>query len=124
MYSRNTEGAGAKSLSFMAYSKGGMAKLVIGNIRSCIICLMLQTLGKYLAGQSFCDFFVLRCICVDNESSVLRKKLCKFAERAADIFNILEEIQMIRINIQDNADLREKAQKAVCILTGFGQEGL
>ena len=65
----------------MAYSKGGMAKLVIGNIRSCIICLMLQTVGKYLAGQSFCDFFVLRCICVDDESSVLRKKLCKFAER-------------------------------------------
>lgn len=86
-----------------------MSKLVIGNISSCIICLMFQTVGKYLAGQSFCDFFILRCICVDDQSSVLWKKLCKFAERAADIFNILEEIQMIRINIQDNADLRKKA---------------
>ena len=46
MYSRNTEGAGAKSLSFMAYSKGGMAKLVIGNIRSCI-CLLYTSMDNF-----------------------------------------------------------------------------
>ena len=35
---------------------------------------------------------------------------------------MFEEIQMIRINIQDNADFWEKAQEAVRIFTGFGQE--
>ena len=36
-----------------------------------------------------------------------------------DIFQIFKEIQMIGFNVQDDADLREKVQEAVCIFTGF-----
>ena len=41
-----------------------------------------------------------------------------------DIVNILKEIQMVCIHIQDNTDLREKAQKAVCVFAGFCDKSL
>ena len=39
-----------------------------------------------------------------------------------DIFQIFKEIQMIGFNVQDDADLREKVQEAVCIFTGLCDE--
>ena len=36
-----------------------------------------------------------------------------------DIIQIFEEIQMVSINIQDNADFRKKVQETVGIFTGF-----
>lgn len=42
----------------------------------------------------------------------------------ADILNILEKIQVIGINVEDQADLREETQKAIGIFTGLRQEGL
>ena len=42
----------------------------------------------------------------------------------ADIVQVLEEIQMVRVNIQDDADFGEKAQKAVGVLTGLCDKGL
>ena len=42
----------------------------------------------------------------------------------ADIIQILEEIKMVRVYIQDNADLGEKAQKTVGVFTGFCDKGL
>ena len=46
---------------------------------------------------------------IDDQGSVCGKQLGKFAEGMTDVVNILEKVQVIRINIQDNADLREKA---------------
>ncbi len=52
---------------------------------------------------------IIRCIGIDDQSTVSREKLCKFAEGMTDVINILEEIQMIRIHVQDHTDLREEA---------------
>ena len=40
-------------------------------------------------------------------------------ERITDISQVFEEIQMIFVNIQDYADLREEMQETVRIFTGF-----
>ena len=39
-----------------------------------------------------------------------------------DIVNVFKEIQMIGIHVQDDADLREEASKAVGVFAGFGDE--
>ena len=44
-------------------------------------------------------------------------------KRMADIVNVLEKVQMIRIHIQNDADFWEKAKEAVGIFTGFGDKG-
>ena len=36
-----------------------------------------------------------------------------------DIFQILEEVQMVRVDIEDHADLRLETQETVGIFTGF-----
>ena len=53
------------------------------------------------------------------EGAVRGKNLCETAERAADIFQIFEKIQMVCVNIENQRHFREKAQKTVGILTGF-----
>ena len=56
----------------------------------------------------------LTCICcpvgrIDDQGSVRWQQLGKFAEGMTDVVNILEKVQMVCVNVQDNADLREKA---------------
>ncbi len=53
--------------------------------------------------------------CVDDECTVCRKKFCKLTERMTDVIDILEEIQMVRIHIQDNTDLREKKLRKLLV---------
>ena len=64
----------------------------------------------------------MRRIRIDDQGSVCGKQLGKSAEGMTDIVNILKEIQMVCIHIQDNTDLREKAQKAVCVFAGLSDK--
>ena len=86
-----------------------MTILIIGNTGSLVLCIVLQTICNYLTGKIFDDLFIMRGICIDDQCSVSGKQLGKFAEGMTDVINILEKVQVIRINIQDNADLWEKA---------------
>lgn len=49
-------------------------------------------------------------------------RLREAAERTTDVGKILEEIQMVRVYVEDDADLRIQRQKAVGILAGFGDK--
>ena len=70
---------------------------------------MLQTISKNIAWKLPGDRLVLRCVSVDDQSTVSREKLRKFPEGMADVIDVLEEIQMIGIHVQDHTDLREEA---------------
>ena len=50
---------------------------------------------------------------------VLRQKLRKFAEGTAYVVQILEKVEMVGINVENDADGREEAQKAVGVFAGF-----
>ena len=104
--------------------EGSMSIFVISDICCLIICIMFQTISDHITWKIPNDIFIFRSICIDDQCTVSRKKLCKAAEGMTDIVNILKEIQMVCIHIQDNTDLREKAQKAVCVFAGFCDKSL
>lgn len=56
---------------------------------------------------------------VDDQSSIFRQKSCKLMERMTNIFQVLEEVQMIFFNVQNNPDCREEMKKTIRVLTGF-----
>ena len=96
-----------------------MTIFVISDIGCLIVGIMLKTISNDLAWKITYDILIFRCICIDDQCAVSRKELCETAERMTDIINVLEEIQMICIHVQDNADFREKAQKTICIFACF-----
>ena len=51
--------------------------------------------GDHLDRKSVADLLIVADIAVDDQDAVFRKKLRKFAERMADIFDVFEEIEMI-----------------------------
>ena len=124
MDSRNAESAGSDRLTVMEYAESGMSEFIVCDIVGCVVGFFLKTVGDDFAWKILRDLLVFRSICVDDECTVCRKKFCKLTERMTDVIDILEEIQMIRIHVQDDADLREKAQEAVGVLAGFGEESL
>ena len=86
-----------------------MAIFVIGDISDAVLCIMLQSICNDLTGKPLDDILIVRGIGIDDQGAVYRQKLRKFTERMANVINILEKVQMICINIQDNADFGEKA---------------
>ena len=88
---------------------GRMCEFVKRNIGSIIIAGSVHTVGYDLAGQSFCQLIQVFNLTVDDQRAVVRQQLGKFAEGMTDVVNILEKVQMVCVNVQDNADLREKA---------------
>ena len=89
--------------------EGRMSVFIPGNVCCGVIGIVLQTIGKNIAWKLPGDRLILRCVGVDDQSTVSREKLCKFPEGMADVVNVLEEIQMIGIHVQDHTDLREEA---------------
>ena len=114
----------SKCLAAFYTVKGSVGELVEGNILSYIISRVFQSAGNDLAGKVFGDLFIVRNITADDQSSVSGQFFSKQLEGMADIIQILEEIKMVRVYIQDNADLGEKAQKTVGVFTGFCDKGL
>ena len=86
-----------------------MRLLIIGNVGGTVITFCIASVSDDPAGESLCDLFVIRNITVDDEDAVLRELFSKKTEGMTDVINILEEIQMIRIDVQDDADGGEKA---------------
>ncbi len=61
-------------------------------------------------------------LAVDDQTPVIRKEFGKPSKRVTDILNILKEVHMVLLNVQDNADVREKAQKGVGVLACLRHE--
>ena len=96
-----------------------MSIFIISDISCLIIGIVFQTISDHITWKIADNVFIFRRICVDDQCAVSRKKFCKTTERMTNVINILKEIQMVSIHVQDNTDLRKKAQEAVCIFTGF-----
>ena len=88
-----------------------------------VICGSIQAVSYYLTGQLFGYLLVLGRVRIDDQGSVFGKQLGKLPERAADILDIFEKVQMVSIHVEDQADLREKTQETVGILAGFCDKG-
>ena len=93
----------------MEYTERGMSKFIISNAVSSVISFFFQAVGDDPARKVPDDLFVFRSICIDDQCTVCRKKFCESAEGMTNIINILEEIQMICVDIQDDADLWKEA---------------
>ena len=89
------------------------------NIGGAVIQRAVISITDDFALQTFGKCIKVRNVRIDDQSAVFWKKLGEFPEGAADIIKIFEKVQVIRINIQDDADLREEMQEAVGVLTGF-----
>ena len=93
--------------------------LIVGNLIRIIVRGRIQAESNYTAGKPVSDLFQMLDLLIDDERTVRRKKLGKTAERMSDIVKIFEEIQVIRVNIEDDSDLWEKMKKAVGVLAGL-----
>ena len=98
---------------------GGAAELIIGDIVRGIVEAVVMAVGHDLCGESLHDLLVFRNLAADDDSAVIRRIAGKEAEGMTDIRQILEEIQMVRLHVQDDRHRREKAQEAVGVLAGF-----
>ena len=88
-----------------------MIELIVGDVGSGIISdrLILQRVGDNFAAKAFGHVIVFRRIGVDNQHAVGREQTGKRTEGVADVIDILEEIEMVCIHVEDNADFREEA---------------
>ena len=99
-------------LSFFQEGKRGMRLLIIGNVGGTVITFCIASVSDDPAGESLCDLFIIRNITVDDEDAVLRELFSEKTEGMTDVINILEEIQMIRIDVQDDAAWWGKSLKS------------
>ena len=106
---RNLQIEASGFLTILHNGEGSVTVFVIGDISSLILCVVLQAVCNDLAGKSFDNFLIARCVRIDDQGSVRWQQLGKFAEGMTDVVNILEKVQMVCVNVQDNADLRENA---------------
>lgn len=59
--------------------------------------------------KTFGHVIVFRRIGVDNQHAVGWEQTANARKRVADVIDILEEIEMVCIHVEDNADFREEA---------------
>ena len=92
---------------------------IVGDILRTVVKFRRHSVSHHAAVQTFADFLILIDLSVNDQCSVRWQQGCKLMKGVTDIFQIFKEIQMIGFNVQDDADLREKVQEAVCIFTGL-----
>ena len=95
---------------------------IVGDILRTVVKFWRHSVSHHAAVQTFADFLILIDLSVNDQCSVRWQQGCKLMKGVTDIFQIFKEIQMIGFNVQDDADLREKVQEAVCIFTGLCDE--
>lgn len=99
--------------------KRGTTRRIIGDVCRMVVTVGRRTVSDDLAGKSFGDLLETVNVAAYDQRAVSGQKRCKTMEGAADILNIFKEIQMVLFYIKNDADLREKAQETVGILTGL-----
>ena len=99
-----------------------MTFFVEGNISCTVIISCIHTEGNDVAVQIFCHMFVIFHIAIDDEQTVVRQDLCECLEGICDLLDAAEEIEMIRVHIQDDTDIWMECVIAVCVFTGLCNE--
>ena len=109
--SRNHQRVVAAQFAAADAVEGRVIQLIVGNVGSSIVSgsLVFQCVGDNLTAKTFGHVIVFRCIGIDDQHAVGREQTGKLAERVADVVDILEEVEMIRIHVEDDADFREEA---------------
>ena len=85
-----------------------MSFFVIRNVRCAVIKLGGGSVRDHAAAEPLADLAIVFNLSVYDKSSVGRQELGKLAERVTDILQILKEVEMIFLDVEDHADLREK----------------
>ncbi len=89
------------------------------NVCGMVIRIIIGAKGDHGTFQVMGNFIRILNLPIDNQTAVLRQKLRKFPEGIPDIVQVPEKVQVIGLNIQDNADSGEKIEKTVGVFTGF-----
>ena len=75
--------------------KGTVCQFIKSGIAIGISTIRRGTISNDLTGKPICDLPEAFDLPIDDQGTVVRKPSGKFPERAADIFQIFKEIQMI-----------------------------
>ena len=113
---------GSLSGSVVDQVKVSITVLVKGNIIGKIITVTCETKCDHLTCQTFRDLGQIRNLAINNKSPMFRDKLGKTTEGMADVVDILKEIQMIRINIQNNSGCWVELQETVGVFAGLSNK--
>ena len=97
-------------------------ELIVCNVLRGIMAVRGRSEGDDPAFQAVRDLLQILDAAVDHQQAVLRKLLREKAEGVPDILQVLEEIQMIRLDIQNHLQRGIKGQKAVGVLAGLGDK--
>ena len=117
MLTRDVQGYSSRlPHTFLHHGEGRMGILVIGNILCAVVGIRVPPECDHPALQPFDEIGKIPDPAVDHQETVLRQKLGKAAEGMADIINILEEIQMIRLHVEDHLCRGMEGQETVGIL--------
>ena len=96
----------------VAVKEGDVVGIAVG-------AAVFDTEGEHRMCQALDGLAGALVIGVGDDKAALRHQGGKVMEGVLDIGQVLEEVQMIFVNIQDYADLREEMQETVRIFTGF-----
>ena len=119
--SRDLEAEMAENFPVMADVEGADAALIVGNVHR-IVVGTLCAIGDHAGADALCDLRKIRDGAADDKRSALLDIARETVKRMADVIQILEKVQVVRIDVQNQSDFRIEAQEAVCVLAGFRDE--
>ena len=79
--------------------KGCVSEFIITDVVCSVVCLVVDSVGDDFTGKIPDDILIFFCIAVNDQCTVAGKFLCEQPEGMADIIDIFEEVQMVRIHI-------------------------
>ena len=121
VFTRDFETEMAEVFPVMAYVEGTDPPLIVGNIHRIVVGAFCAV-GDHIGTDALCDLRRIRNCAADDKRSALPDIAGKTVEGMADVVQILEKVQVIRVDVQNQSDFRVEAQEAVRVLAGFRDE--
>ena len=112
----------AAVFAFFHEGVGGAPERIIAGADIAVVGIGAGAKRYDAAAKPLGELFNMVNLAVDDQTPVIRKEFGKPSKRVTDILNILKEVHMVLLNVQDNADVREKAQKGVGVLACLRHE--
>ncbi len=119
VFAHDAESDRAAFPAFSDKGVGGAPKLIVDSVRKAVVGGGVRAEGDDIAAESPDKLFDMIDPAVDDQKAVSGKDLGKSSEGMADIVDVFEEVHMILLDVEDDADARKKAQKGVGVLAGF-----
>ena len=87
------------------------------------VCIV-EVIDEHVAVKICQNLIEMADLSIDNQSTVPRQKFGKGVERFPNVVNVFKKVHVIFLDVQNQADLREKMVIAVCVLARFGNKNL